>query len=242
MYQRQKNPVGIADRKVFVPRKVFARMYKIYPKINSKHCISLESFQTVWKVFRRSGRFLDCLESFQTAWKVSVRTAWKVSGQPGKLPGSLESFQSVWKVSRQSGKFPDSLESFRTVWKVSCRSNPWPSECLPRIKCTPQQCRKQSWSYHGTMCGRHSLGHGFDLQVWKVSGQSEQFLNSLKNLASLKIWHRKKTASYSVLCYIIICLENRVRSFSVCRETNLRTFGTNVSKTIYALCPESFCA
>ena len=35
---------------------------------------------------------------------------------------------------------------------------------------------------------------------------------------------------------------NRVRSFSVCRKTNLRTFGTNVAKTIYALCPESFCA
>ena len=23
---------------------------------------------------------------------------------------------------------------------VTCRSNPWPSECLPRMKCTPQQC------------------------------------------------------------------------------------------------------
>ena len=30
------------------------------------------------------------------------------------------------------------------------RSNPWPSECLPRMKCTPQQCGTQSWSYHGT--------------------------------------------------------------------------------------------
>ena len=39
------------------------------------------------------------------------------------------------------------------VWESlswTCRSNPWPSECLPRMKCTPQQCRTQSWSYHGT--------------------------------------------------------------------------------------------
>ena len=32
----------------------------------------------------------------------------------------------------------------------TCRSNPWPNECLPRMKCTPQQCRTHSWSYHGT--------------------------------------------------------------------------------------------
>merc|ERR1719458_555421 len=24
----------------------------------------------------------------------------------------------------------------------TCRSNPWPNECLPRMKCTPQQCRE----------------------------------------------------------------------------------------------------
>ena len=32
---------------------------------------SLESFQTVWKVFRQSGKFPDSLESFQRVWKVS---------------------------------------------------------------------------------------------------------------------------------------------------------------------------
>ena len=32
----------------------------------------------------------------------------------------------------------------------TCRSNPWPNECLPRMKCTPQHCRTQRWSYHGT--------------------------------------------------------------------------------------------
>ena len=38
-------------------------------------------------------------------------------------------------------------------------------------------------------------------RVWKVSRQSEQFLNSLKNLASLKICHRKK--QLHILFYVI---------------------------------------
>ena len=37
-----------------------------------------------------------------------------------------------------------------TELHLSSRSNQWPSECLPRMKCTPQQCGTQSWSYHGT--------------------------------------------------------------------------------------------
>ena len=75
---------------------------------------SLESFQTVWKVSRQSGKFPDSLESFQTVWQVF--------SQPGKFPDSLESFQTFCKVSRHSGKFSVSLQSFQTVWKVSVQS------------------------------------------------------------------------------------------------------------------------
>ena len=38
---------------------------------------------------------------------------------------------------------------------LTARSNTWPSECLPRMKCTPQQCRTQCWSYHGTFSVPH---------------------------------------------------------------------------------------
>ena len=65
--QRQKNPVGasaLPTGKFLRVRKVFAHIYKIDPKIKSKHCIHLESFRTVWK-------FPDSLESFLTVWKVS---------------------------------------------------------------------------------------------------------------------------------------------------------------------------
>ena len=38
-----------------------------------------------------------------------------------------------------------------TRWQDTSRSNPWPCECQPLMKCTPQQqCWTQSWSYHGT--------------------------------------------------------------------------------------------
>ena len=53
--QRQKNPVGasaLPTGKFLRVRKVFARIYKIDPKIKSKHCISLETFQTVWKLIQ----------------------------------------------------------------------------------------------------------------------------------------------------------------------------------------------
>ena len=32
---------------------------------------SLESFQTVWKVYRQCGKFPDSLQSFRIVWKVS---------------------------------------------------------------------------------------------------------------------------------------------------------------------------
>merc|ERR1711894_272327 len=76
VWQRQKNPVSasaLPTGKLLRVRKVFARIYKIYPKI------SLESFQTVWKVSKK---------------------VWKVSRQSGKFTPkiSLESFQTVSKT------------------------------------------------------------------------------------------------------------------------------------------------
>ena len=141
--EKPRRRVGIADRKVFArPESFCAYLHEI----NSKHSI-------VWRVSTQSGNKKDSLESFRTVSGQSekcsdslesFRRVWKVSTLSGKFLDNLESFETLWKVSGGCGKFPDSLESFRTVWKVSCRSNPWPSECLPRIKCTPQQCRKQS--------------------------------------------------------------------------------------------------
>ena len=52
--------------------------------------------------------FPDHLESFQTIWKVSKPS--------GKFSDHLESFQTIWKVSRPFGKFPDHLESFLAIW------------------------------------------------------------------------------------------------------------------------------
>ena len=42
---------------------------------------------------------------------------------------------------------PKTSQECKLVWhhKITSRSNPWPSECLPRMKCTPQQCKTQSW-------------------------------------------------------------------------------------------------
>ena len=67
---------------------------------------SLESFQTVWKVFGHSEQFpysLDSLGSFKLC---------------EKFLNSLECFQTVLKVSGQSGKFQDSVEKFQIVGKV----------------------------------------------------------------------------------------------------------------------------
>ena len=67
--QRQKNPVGVSalpTGKFLRVWKVFERIYTKDPKIKSKDCIGLESFQTVWKVSGQSGKFPDILESFRT--------------------------------------------------------------------------------------------------------------------------------------------------------------------------------
>ena len=66
-------------------------------------------------------------------------------GKGGLFNPSLKELSCITKVStmcRYIGNYPDIA--------ISCRSNPWPNECLPRMKCTPQHCRTQSWSYHGT--------------------------------------------------------------------------------------------
>ena len=150
--QRQKNPVGVSalpTGKFLRVRKVFARIYTIDPKIKSKDCIGLESFQTLWKVSGQSGKFPD-------SWKVSrqsgkfpdslenFRTVWKVSGQSGKFPDSVESFWTVWKVSGQSGKFPDSLESFRTVWKISREYGKFPDSLKTSLFYVQELCKNLS--------------------------------------------------------------------------------------------------
>ena len=78
----------------------------------------LESFQTIRKVFRSSGKFPYHLESFQIIWKVSRSS--------GKFPDHPESFQIIWKVSRPSRTFPDHPESFQTIQKVSRTSLKFP--------------------------------------------------------------------------------------------------------------------
>ena len=46
--------------------------------------------------------------------------------------------------------FLRSFGSLQHVMKTSERSNPWPSGCLPRMKCTPYKCETKSLSYCGT--------------------------------------------------------------------------------------------
>ena len=77
----------------------------------SKNCKSLESFWTVWRVSRQSGKFLNNLEGFQPIWKISGQPG-KFFGQSGRFLTSLESFRTVRKVFGQSGKILDKLESF----------------------------------------------------------------------------------------------------------------------------------
>ena len=87
----RKHP-SIAIGKVFVVRKVFAWVRKIFTYI------------FFFKVSGHSENFLETLESFWIPWKISG--LWKVSGQSGKFTNTLENF-------------PDTLESFLNLWKVS---------------------------------------------------------------------------------------------------------------------------
>ena len=109
-------------------------------KINSKHSISLEGFQTVWKYIGQCEKFPEGVESFHTAWKIF--------GQSGEFLNTLESFWRVWKVSRQSRNFPDSLKNFLdslekawTVWKVSGK----PGKFLDNLEGLQPICKRQRY-------------------------------------------------------------------------------------------------
>ena len=73
-------------------------------KMIGRICHHPESFPTMRKVSRPSGKFPDHPESFQIIQK---------------FPNHLESFQIIRKVSKPSGKFPDHPESFKIIRKVS---------------------------------------------------------------------------------------------------------------------------
>ena len=81
-------------------------------------CQDPHSFQTVCKLSRLSGNFLDCPETFQTVWKLSRL--------PEIFPCCPETFQTVRKPSKLSGIFPDSSETFQTVRKLSRLSGSFP--------------------------------------------------------------------------------------------------------------------
>ena len=125
---------------------------------------SLESFLTVWKNAKQSGKFLDNLESFQQCEKFldsleNFRTVLEVFKQLGKFLNSLENFCTVWKVSRQSRKFLDSLESFQTVWKVSGQCEKFPAMYVKNDFCTFGTFMSQKTFYAlslESLCARNS--------------------------------------------------------------------------------------
>ena len=56
-----------------------------------------------------------------------------------------------------SARRPFGPARFARGLEKTFRSNPWPNECLPRLKSTPQQCRTHSWSCPGTFSDPHRL-------------------------------------------------------------------------------------
>ena len=62
--EKTRRRVGIADRKVFARLESFCAYLQNWLKINSKHSISLEGFQTVWKYIGQFAMFPDSLKSF----------------------------------------------------------------------------------------------------------------------------------------------------------------------------------
>ena len=96
--------VGLEQACYEVIRKVFARIEKIGYKMKPELLSAL-------KFSRLSGNLPDCLETCQTVWKLARLY--------GSFLDSPESFRTVQKVLRQSGNIPDCLETFRTIRKLS---------------------------------------------------------------------------------------------------------------------------
>ena len=77
---------------------------------------------------------------------IELKIGWKVGGRArvGEIHiymiGQLLGFK---QTNKKIAKHEFWILDFSPELSVSCRSNPWPSECLPRMKCTPQQCRTQ---------------------------------------------------------------------------------------------------
>ena len=77
----------------------------------------LKTFQTVWKLSRLSKNFPDCLETFKTARKIS-----RLFENYLEFPDCQKTFKTVLKPSILAGKFPDSLETFQNEQKLSIQS------------------------------------------------------------------------------------------------------------------------
>ena len=73
----------------------------------------LESFQTIWKLFRHSGTFPDYLETFQTLWKISRES------------GNLFTPNLMFRVHCKANflntrkNFPDAQKTFRLAMHTS---------------------------------------------------------------------------------------------------------------------------
>ena len=80
--------------------------------------------------------------------------------------------------------------------------------------------------------------------VWKVSGQSGKFLKSLESFRTGEKVSGQCGMFLDTLVFFgqFSDILDQFTHFDICRENNLRTFGTNVAGKNYALRPESFCA
>ena len=130
--EKPRRCITFADRKVFARLESFCAYLQNWLKIKSKHNISLESFQTVWKVSKQFGKFPDRRESF---W-----TIWKVPAQPGKYLDNLEGFQPIWKRQRYVIARTKSLKlATNKVCKTNCftrRKNYFLHLCCKSDLCT----------------------------------------------------------------------------------------------------------
>ena len=113
----------------------------------------------------------------------------------------------VWKLNRWSGNFPDGQETFQMVWKVS------------------------SWS------GKFPDSLEIFLTVWKVSGQCRKFPDCLETFQTVwKVYEQSGNLSgkYFIVCRIVATFISFVRIvlalWHVCRESDLRTFGADMSR------------